>query len=167
MKDIKKAYEEYYQTVFGFLLGITAGNYDLSEELTQETFYRAAKNIGKFRGDCKMSTWLCQIAKYVYFQYLDKQKRHREVPIEAAMDAAIEEEIEKNYIDNEAKLNIYKKIQQLGSPMKDVFMLRLSGELSFKEIGDVLGKTENWARVTYYRGKQMLGKEMEQDEREK
>lgn len=75
VKDIKKAYEEYYQTVFGFLLGITAGNYDLSEELTQETFYRAAKNIGKFRGDCKMSTWLCQIAKYAYFQYLDKQKR--------------------------------------------------------------------------------------------
>ena len=114
-----------------------------------------------------MSTWLCQIAKYAYFQYLDKQKRRREVPIEAAMDAAIEEEIEKNYIDNETKLNIYKKIQQLGSPMKDVFMLRLSGELSFKEIGDILGKTENWARVTYYRGKQMLGKEMEQDEREK
>lgn len=163
MKDIKKAYEEYYQTVLGFLLGITAGNFELSEELTQETFYRAAKNIGKFRGDSKMSTWLCQIAKYTYYQYLDKQKRRREVPLEAVMDAAIEEEIERTYIDNETKLAIYKKIQQLGSPMKDVFMLRLSGELSFKEIGDILGKTENWARVTYYRGKQILGKELEQN----
>lgn len=167
MKRIKKAYEEYYQTVLGFLLGITAGNWELSEELTQETFYRATKNIGKFRGDSKMSTWLCQIAKYTYYQYLDKQKRRKEVPLEAVMDAVIEEEIERNYIDNETKLHIYKKIQQLGSPMKDVVMLRLSGELSFKEIGDILGKTENWARVTYYRGKQILGKEMEKDGKEK
>lgn len=166
MKRIKKAYEEYYQTVYGYLLGITAGNYELSEELTQETFYRATKNIGKFRGDCKMSTWLCQIAKYTYYQYLDKQKRRKEVPLEAAVDAVIDEEIERNYIDNEAKLTIYKKIQKLGSPMKDVFMLRLSGELSFKEIGDILGKSENWARVTYFRGKQILGKEMEQDGKE-
>lgn len=166
VKRIKKAYEEYYQTVYGYLLGITAGNYELSEELTQETFYRATKNIGKFRGDCKMSTWLCQIAKYTYYQYLDKQKRRKEVPLEAAVDAVIDEEIERNYIDNEAKLTIYKKIQKLGSPMKDVFMLRLSGELSFKEIGDILGKSENWARVTYFRGKQILGKEMEQDGKE-
>lgn len=165
MRDMKKAYEEYFQTVFGFLMGLTAGDRELTEELTQETFYRAAKNIGKFRGECKMSTWLCQIARYTYYQYIDEKKRHREVPLEETMEAAFEEEIERKFIENETKLSLYKKIQELGSPMKDVFMLRLTGDLSFKEIGDVLGKSENWARVTYFRGKQILGKEMKQDDK--
>ena len=74
------------------------------------------------------------------------------------------EKMEKEYISNEQKLEIYKKIQKLESPTKDVLMLRLSGELSFREIGEILGKTENWARVTFYRGKQIIGKEIEKDE---
>lgn len=72
--DMKKVCEEYYQTVYGYLVGITGGNTDLAEELTQETFYRAIKASGKFRGDCKMSTWLCQIAKFTFYQHLDKKK---------------------------------------------------------------------------------------------
>ena len=76
--DMKKVCEEYYQTVFGYLITITGGDYELAEELTQETFYRAIKNSGKFRGECKMSTWLCQIAKYAFYQHLDKKKRRKE-----------------------------------------------------------------------------------------
>ena len=130
--DMKRVCEEYYSTVYGYLLTITGGNYDLAEELTQETFYRAIKNAGQFRGDCKMTTWLCQIAKYTFYQHLDKKNRRKEVSIEEAL--------------------------------KDVLMLRLSGELSFREIGEILGKTENWARVTFYRGKQILGKELSGNE---
>lgn len=162
--DMKKLCEEYYQTVYGYLITITGGNYDLAEELTQETFYRAIKNVGKFRGDCKMSSWLCQIAKYSFYQHLDKKNRRKEVSIDTAIEQATEQQLEKEYISNEQKLEIYKKIQQLESPAKDVLMLRLSGELSFREIGEILGKTENWARVTFYRGKQMLGKELGNNE---
>lgn len=162
--DMKKVCEEYYQTVYGYLITITGGNYDLTEELTQETFYRAIKNAGKFRGDCKMSTWLCQIAKFSFYQHLDKKNRRKEVSMDTAIEQAAEQQLEKEYISNEQKLEIYKKIQQLESPTKDVLMLRLSGELSFREIGEILGKTENWARVTFYRGKQMLGKELGKDE---
>lgn len=162
--DMKKVCEEYYQTVYGYLVSITGGNYDLAEELTQETFYRAIKSAGKFRGDCKMSTWLCQIAKYTFYQHLDKKKRRKEVSMDDAIEVAAEQQIEKEYISNEQKLEIYKKIQSLESPTKDVLMLRLSGELSFKEIGEILGKSENWARVTFYRGKQMIGKELGKDE---
>ncbi|MBE5877296.1 MAG: sigma-70 family RNA polymerase sigma factor [Lachnospiraceae bacterium] len=162
--DMKKVCEEYYQTVYGYLITITGGNYDLAEELTQETFYRAIKNAGKFRGDCKMSTWLCQIAKFGFYQHLDKKNRRKEVSMDTAIEQAAEQQLEKEYISNEQKLEIYKKIQQLESPTKDVLMLRLSGELSFREIGEILGKTENWARVTFYRGKQMLGKELGKDE---
>lgn len=162
--DMKKICEEYYQTVYGYLITITGGDYDLAEELTQETFYRAIKNSGKFRGECKMSTWLCQIAKFTFYQHLDKKKRRKEVSMDDAIEVAAKQQLEKEYISNEQKVEIYKKIQKLESPTKDVLLLRLSGELSFKEIGEILGKTENWARVTFYRGKQMIGKELGKDE---
>ena len=162
--DIKQICEEYYQTVFGYLITITGGDYDLAEELTQETFYRAIKNSAKFRGDCKMSTWLCQIAKFTFYQHLDKKKRRKEVSMEDASLLTANQQIEKEYISNEQKLEIYKKIQALESPTRDVLMLRISGDLSFREIGEILGKTENWARVTFYRGKQLIGKELDRDE---
>jgi len=162
--DMKRVCEEYYQTVYGYLITITGGNYDLAEELTQETFYRAIKNAKQFREECKMSTWLCQIAKYTFYQHLDKKNRRKEVSMDVAIEVAMEQQIEREYISNEQKLLIYKKIQGMESPTKDVLMLRLSGELSFKEIGEILGKTENWARVTFYRGKQVLGKELGKDE---
>ena len=130
--EIKEAYEQYFNTVYGYLCTLTGGNYNLAEELTQETFYRATKKISEFRGEAKMSTWLCQIAKFVYYQSLD--------------------------------MNIFKEIYKLSSPMRDVVMLRLTGELSFKEIGDIMAQSENWARVTFYRAKQMLGKELKRDE---
>lgn len=162
--DIKQICEEYYQTVYGYLVTITGGDYDLAEELTQETFYRAIKNAGKFRGDCKMSTWLCQIAKFTFYQHLDKKNRRKEVSMEDAVPFATDQQIEKEYISNEQKLEIYKKIQGLESPTRDVMMLRLSGDLSFREIGEILGKSENWARVTFYRAKQIIGKELDKDE---
>ena len=111
-----------------------------------------------------MSTWLCQIAKYTFYQYLDKKNRKKEVSMDTVIETAAKQQLEKEYISNEQKLEIYKKIQKLESPTKDVLMLRLSGELSFREIGEILGKTENWARVTFYRGKQIIGKEIEKDE---
>ena len=165
MQDMRQAYEEYFHTVYGFLLGLTGGNQDLAEELTQETFYRAIKNVSKFREECKMSTWLCQIAKYTFYQHLDKKNKHAEVSLDTMVETGIDEQLEQNYIQNENKLVIYKKIQELPSPMKDVFLFRLTGDLSFREIGNIFGKTENWARVTYYRGKQILGKELEKDDK--
>ncbi len=164
MRDMNRIYEEHFQTVYGFLMGLTGGNRDLSEELTQETFYRAIKNISKFREECKMSTWLCQIAKYTFYQHLDKKKRHAELSLDEMTDTGIDEQVEQKFIENEQKLAIYKKIHELQSPMKDVFLFRITGDLSFREIGDIFGKTENWARVTYYRGKQILGRELEEND---
>ena len=159
----EKLYRENYPRVYAFLFRLCGEHY-LAEELTQETFYRAIKNAKQFCEECKMSTWLCQIAKYTFYQHLDKKNRRKEVSMDVAIEVAMEQQIEREYISNEQKLLIYKKIQEMESPTKDVLMLRLSGELSFKEIGEILGKTENWARVTFYRGKQVLGKELGKDE---
>lgn len=84
--------------------------------------------------------------------------------MDAVIEVAAEQRLEQEYINGERKLEIYRKIQKLENPMKDVLMLRLSGELSFREIGEILGKSENWARVTFYRGKQIIGKELGKDE---
>lgn len=162
--EIKEAYEQYFNTVYGYLCTLTGGNHNLAEELTQETFYRATKKISEFRGDSKMSTWLCQIAKYVYYQSLDKRRRRKEVSFDEAVELAMQEETEKAIEDAEAKMSIFREIYKLPSPMRDVVMLRLTGELSFKEIGDIMAQSENWARVTFYRAKQMLGKELKRDE---
>ena len=162
--EIKEAYEQYFNTVYGYLCTLTGGNHNLAEELTQETFYRATKKISEFRGESKMSTWLCQIAKYVYYQSLDKKRRRKEVSYDEAVELAMQEETQKSIEDAEAKMSIFRGIYKLPSPMRDVVMLRLTGELSFKEIGDIMAQSENWARVTFYRAKQMLGKELKRDE---
>lgn len=162
--DMEEICKEYYQTVYKYIVSITGGNQDLAEELTQETFYRAIKSIGKFRGDCKMSTWLCQIAKYTFYQHLDKKNRKPEISMDDAIELVAKEQIENDYIANDNKLNIFKEIQKLTGPAKDVMMLRISGELSFSEIGEILGKSENWARVVFYRGKQTIGKELKKYE---
>lgn len=132
--------------------------------MTQETFYRAIKNAKKFREECKMSTWLCQIAKYTFYQHIDRKKRQKEVSIDIAAEVETAQQLEHQFIEEERKLEILKLIQKQESPMRDVLMLRLLGELSFREIGEILGKNENWARVTFYRGKQIVGKELKKDE---
>ena len=162
--DLRHMCEEYYQTVFGYLISLTCGDHDLAQELTQETFCRAIQKAGSFQGKCKMSTWLCQIAKFTFYQHLDRKRRRREIPMEEAVALAAEQGLEQAFLEQEGKLEIFRRIQKLQSPMKDVMLLRLTGELSFQEIGDILGKSENWARVTFYRGKQIIGRGLREDE---
>lgn len=160
MSEIKENFDEYYHTVYGFLMSLTDGNHDLSEELAQETFYRAIKNSSSFRGESKVITWLCQIARYVFYQYIDKKKKRNEICLEEPENLPSAITLEESIVSEERKLEIYRLIQKLPNPMKEVFLYRMTGDLSFREIGNICGKTENWARVTYYRAKQQLGKEL-------
>ena len=153
MQDLEQIYKQYFETVNKYLFCLTH-NSDISEELTQETFYRAVKKINTFKGECKMSVWLCQIAKNLWYDELKKNKKLEN--IEQIFSIQSEENLEENIILNENKLELYKKLQKLDKQTREVIYLRITGELSFKEIGDILNKTENWARVTFYRGKQKL-----------
>ena len=158
--NIKKICEEYYPLVYGYLLTLTSSNYDLAEELTQETFFRAIKNINRFKGEAKVSTWLCQIAKFTFWQFLDKRNRSKEVLLSDSPDIPSLELVEETYQRQETNRALYDAIDKLDAGTRDVMLYRINGDLSFKEIGELMGKTENWARVTFYRGKQRLGKEM-------
>lgn len=162
MQNMDQIYKEYFEIVNKYLFCLTHSN-DILEELTQETFCRAVEKIDKYRGDCKMSVWLCQIAKYTWYDYCRKHKR--ETNLVKLLD--IEQEIdtpENEIISKDEKIELYKKMQGLDEKTREVVYLRITGELSFKEIGVILNKTENWARLTFYRGKIKL-KEVGEDEK--
>jgi RNA polymerase sigma factor (sigma-70 family) len=163
MESIEHLYETYAQTVYKYLFSLTQDG-DLSEELTQETFYQAMKTIHHFRGDCKMSVWLCQIAKRAWFKELSKKKKRKTSSMdEFEFSRHARENIEIDVLQNEEKLAMYRILHKLDEKTKEVMLLRLSGDLSFSEIGDIVGQSENWARVTFYRGKQKMMKEREQN----
>ncbi len=153
MQNMEKIYEEYFETVNKYLFCLTR-NYDIAEELTQETFYRAVKKIGTYRGNCKISVWLCQIAKNLWYDQCRKNKKivNKDFDLLEIETQNIEDEV----ISNQEKIILYKRMQKLDEKTREVIYLRITGELSFKEIGDILNKSENWARVTFYRGKQKL-----------
>ncbi|MCI8392727.1 MAG: sigma-70 family RNA polymerase sigma factor [Clostridia bacterium] len=155
MQNIEEIYKEYFETVNKYLFCLTRNN-DISEELTQETFYKAVKKINTYKGDCKMSVWLCQIAKNLLFDYYRKNKRILDIEEKELFDIQALENVEEQLILKDEKLSLYRKMQKLDEKTREVMYLRITGELSFKEIGTILNKTENWARVTFYRGKQKL-----------
>lgn len=159
MRDMEQIYKKYAQTVYRYLLSVTRDAH-LSEELTQETFYQAIRSIDKYDNSCKMSTWLCGIAKNVWRTY---QRKH---PVVDGIDEKIQQknQTEDIVLANLSKVELFKKLNKMQGETKDVMYFRLFGELSFKEIGEILGKSENWARVTYYRGKEKLRKELDADE---
>lgn len=159
MQDIEQIYKEYFETVKKYLFCLTKNN-DTAEELTQETFYKAVTKIDTFKGNCKMSVWLCQIAKHLWYNELKKNKRLKSIE---DLEIVSEDEIETKVIFNDDKLDMYKRMQKLDDKTREVMYLRITGELSFKEIATILNKTENWARVTFYRGKQKL-KEVDENE---
>lgn len=158
MQLIEEIYEMYSRNVFLFLLSKT-NNEHLAEELTQETFFQAVQSIDRFRGNSSVLTWLCGIAKNVWLKYL---KKHQEL-------LSIEDDIPE--IKDTKEINVQweqKEILQLihdmNEPTREVMYLRLISNLSFAEIGEIIGKTENWTRVTFFRGKQKIVKEILRDE---
>lgn len=147
MTDFEVIYSNYFSDVYKYALSL-CHNETLAEEITQETFFKAIKGIDNFKGQCKMRVWLCQIAKNIYFSLCQKSKETRDEPQE---DKA--EYIEQKLINKETAWEIHKKLHFLDEPYKEVFTLRVFGELPFLQIAELFGKTESWARVTFHRAK--------------
>ena len=156
VSDFDAIYQEYGKTVYCFLLSLSRDE-TLSEELTQETFYRAIRSSGRYDGSCKVSTWLCQIAKHIWYQELEKQSKRQAVPLEEHLPSP-EASPEEACLLREEKMRLFRELRQLEEPAREVIYLRLTGEFSFREIGELLGREENWARVTFYRAKQKIMK---------
>lgn len=162
---MEEIYKEYSRLVYNYIKSL-CGDKQLAEELTQETFYKAIRGISNFKNECKVSIWLCQIAKNAWKDYLRKEKKAKLVSIDDDSyieSLIIEKSLESNTEDRDEIINLYKQIHKLDEKTKEVFYLRIKGELTFKEIGEILGKSEEWSRITFYRGKIKLKEEMKND----
>jgi len=146
--DFEKLYNTYYMKVYSFVMTL-AKNQDIAEEITQKTFFKAMTTERRHRGDSSEFTWLCAIAKNLFIDESRANKRNSELDTDAVSDTNIESEI----VDKDFAFHIHKALQDLEEPYKEVFELRVFGELSFRNIGASFGKTENWARVTYHRAR--------------
>lgn len=158
---MEEIYKEYSDIVYNYLLSLT-NNVEIANELMQETFYSAIKNINKFRNESSLKTWLCKIAKNKWINYYKRSKEKNSISIDEINEALlVEKSFEDNLVEKEQIIELYKKIHKLDEPSKEVVYLRIKSELSFKDIGIIMGKSEEWARITFYRSKVKLKEEFE------
>ncbi len=155
MQNIEKMYEKNSKIIYKYIFCLTK-NHELSEEIVQDTFLVAVKNIDKFEGNSKLSTWLCAIAKNIYYKKLKKNKKIKNVAIDELNNVTSENFIEDIICEKESKLEVIKNIQKLDEETKNVMYLRIYAELTYEEIAKVMGKTSSWARVIFFRGKEKL-----------
>ena len=153
MLDFEMVFRDNNQFVFRFLMKL-CGDVSLAEELTQETFFRAYMNISALRNEEKVAVWLCQIAKNTYFAWFNEQKRKQTISQPIPADSA--PDIAELFEEKELAGRAFSVLNALEEPYKEVFMLSVFGGLSLKDISAMFGKSESWARVTYYRAKQKI-----------
>lgn len=135
-------------------------NESLAEELTQETFYQAVKSVERYDGTCRVSTWLCQIGKHMWQRELRRQRRPVTLTADAGENVVSPVKTpEEQITERETVIDVMKRIHALPELEKQVVLLRINMELPFREIGEILGKSESWARVTFFRAKQKLREE--------
>jgi len=155
--EFREVYDKYFREVFRFALAITRDE-SLAEEITQETFYKALEKLDSFDGRCKISVWLCQIAKNTYISMRRKEKYivhdadTADIPDTDGLEACL--------CERETVFSAHKILHHLEEPYKEVFSLRVFGELSFRQIAELFGKTEGWARVTYHRARLRIKEEL-------
>lgn len=163
-QDIEEIYNKYYDLVFAHIF-CKCHNKSLAEEIAQETFYIATKEIKNFRNDCKIELWLRKIARNLWYKELKRMKKAKII----SMDTEIGEiedkyDMEEDFIESEQKAEMYNEIDKLDDTRKELMYLKLTKGLTFKEIAPVLGKSENWTRVTFYRCKEEITKKIKRKE---
>ena len=151
--SIEELYNKYFRDVYKYVLKLSGSEY-IAEEITSETFFKAIKSIDSFRGDCHIRVYLCQIAKNCYFSNLKKQ--NKTIGDTSVDKYSADEIIEKAAEDKETLNQIHIFLHSLKEPYQEVFMWRVFADLSFKQIGEIFGKSENWACVTYHRARKQI-----------
>ena len=150
MPDFEEVYRTHFADVYRYVMALSRDE-AVAEEVTQETFFRALSAIGEFRGECQLRVWLCQIARNRYLSLCRERKKYGGSAAETGDDG-----FEEVFADRETARKLHRLLHDLPEPYKEVFSLRTFGELPFGEIGDLFGKTESWARVTYFRARRKL-----------
>ena len=160
-KEIDEIYRLYAEDVYSFIFKLSR-NESLSRDILQDTMLKAVTNFDKFNGKCSAKTWLCTIARNEYYNYLKRAETQNTSLDDAG--TAYENSFEEKIMDSAQAVHIHKMIHLLDEPYKEVFSLRVFAELKFSAIGSVFGKSENWARVTFFRAKEKIINLMKKEE---
>ena len=156
--EFEQIYTTYFRDVYLYICKLSNSEH-VAEEITSETFFKAMKSIDSFRGDCDIRVWLCQIAKNCYYSYIKKADRAECIDnVEIAEQGA---SFEERLFRHDTAMQIQKILHDVPEPYKEVFMWRVYAELSFKQIGQIFGKSENWACVTYHRARNKIKEKLE------
>lgn len=164
--EFEELYNTYFKDVYRYVLRLS-GDAHVAEEVTSDTFFKALKAIHKFHGDCDVRVWLCQIAKNCYYTFLKDSGRTENIDTPELLNIADPEmSAEEQLARKETAKKLQNLLHRLPEPYKEVFLWRTYAELSFKQIGQMFGKTDNWACVTYHRAGTMLRKGLEESDYE-
>lgn len=167
MTEFEEIYSTYFNDVFLYIRRLSQ-NEHIAEEITSETFYKAMCSIDRFRGDCDIRVWLCQIAKNCYYTYLKKARQVDSIEEADLLHISVSDEtVEEQVSRKDEAMHIQKILHGVHEPYKEVFMWRVFAELSYKQIGQLFGKSENWACVTYHRARNMIRARLEDCDHEK
>lgn len=163
MTEFEKIYRTHFNDVYLFIKRLSKDE-KLAEDITSETFFKALKSLNSFNGSCSVRVWLCQIAKNCYISHL--RKSNKTISIEGLEDCIIDEKIDIEQLIANADISnrIHSVVHELSEPYKEVFSLRVFAELSFKQIGEIFNKSDNWACVTFHRAKSQIRTRLEEEE---
>ncbi|MDD7415065.1 MAG: sigma-70 family RNA polymerase sigma factor [Eubacteriales bacterium] len=166
--DFEKIYDTYFDDVYLYVRRLS-GNEHIADEIASETFFKAMSSIKNFRGECDIRVWLCQIAKNSYFSYLKKNGKTIGFDDVKLQDLADPNALLPRKIPNEKEdiRQAQKAVHTLPELYREVFMWRVFADLSFKQIGELFHKTDNWACVTYHRARKMIKSRLEEPDSEK
>lgn len=153
MEEFDEVYRLYIADVYRYILAL-CHNETLAKDILQSTMLKAFTNISKFRGECTIKTWLFGIAKNEYLNSI-RRAENKNLPLDYISDI-VDENIEHRFSDRFQALEIHRILHELDEPYKEIFSLRVFAELKFTDIGEIFGKSENWARVTFYRAKEKI-----------
>lgn len=152
MESFQEIYEAYSRKVYGFLLNLSRSE-SMAEELLQETFFQAYQHMEKFEGRCSIYTWLCQIGKNAFLKEIKRKKRYADCPLEHIPHTSSPNLLDEQYIQKEDYQLARQAMLALEEPYQNVFILHALSEIKLKEIASLYGKSESWARVTYFRAR--------------
>lgn len=158
--DIEEIYNIYFKDVYVYIYGFTKDS-SLAEDITQETFIKAMKHIHSYDGRKDIRAWLFTIAKNTYYTHYNRQKKLTSYDSKQEETACDNKDILDSLIKEEQAIAIHRYVHAMKEPYKEVFSLRVFGELSFEKIGFIFGKSAGWARVTFYRAKKEILEKME------
>ena len=162
MSSFEEMFSSYFGRVYKFALKLTRST-EQAEDITQQTFYRALEKIDSFEGRSDAGTWLCSIAKNEYFDRCRRKKETAVAPCSGVFERC-SDDVALNVERGDLRMQVHRHLHELEEPYREVFMLRVFGELKYAQIASLFARTESWARVTYYRAKLEIQKRIEEEE---